>query len=248
MRHAGEKTTKGRMSTVALIVTAGLLGSVLVGVGVRGESPPPSPPASETLDAGAAEPSAPTARPSDGTAPAPSPKPKKKAPTAPGSAAPGLLLEKSQPTRLNIPAIDVDTDLMNVGLQADGTIGVPPLLADSPAGWYDRGPSPGEKGPAVILGHVTALNQEGPAVFFKLGALRKNDEISVTRTDGTVAVFTVTRIVQTPKPDFSSIDTYGNTDDAQLRLITCGGTFNKSTGRHADNIVVHAKLTSTQKA
>lgn len=157
-------------------------------------------------------------------------------------------MKESQPTRLRIPSIDVDTDLMNVGLQADGSIGVPPLLPDAPAGWYERGPSPGEKGPAVILGHVTALNEEGPAVFFKLGDLRKQDKISVTRADDTVAVFTVTRIVQTPKPDFSSMDTYGNTKGSELRLITCGGSFNKSTGRHADNIVVHAKLTSRHPA
>ncbi|WP_181578506.1 class F sortase [Arthrobacter sp. AQ5-05] len=157
-----------------------------------------------------------------------------------------MLLKRSQPTKLTIPSIDVDTKLMNVGLQADGSIGVPPLDPDAPAGWFDRGPTPGEKGPAVILGHVTALDQEGPAVFFKLGALRKKDQIFVTRADGIEAVFTVTRIVQAPKQDFSSIDTYGNTEDAQLRLITCGGTFNKSTGRHDDNIVVYATLTSTR--
>ncbi|MDO5745750.1 MAG: class F sortase [Micrococcaceae bacterium] len=167
---------------------------------------------------------------------------------SPGFTSHGLIMDKSQPTRLTIPTIDVDTDLMNVGLKNDGTIDVPPLLPDAPAGWFDRGPAPGQKGPAVILGHVTALNEEGPAIFFKLGALRKDDEISVTRADGEVAVFTVTRIMQMPKPDFSPMDTYGNTDDAQLRLITCGGTFNKKTGRHADNIVVHATLTSTHPA
>ncbi|GHC99320.1 class F sortase [Zhihengliuella salsuginis] len=247
MRHARNKAARGRLIALALIVTAGVLGSILVGVGVRGEAPPPSPPASEALDAGSAS-AAPTSRQPRDSTPAPSAEPSRTAEPAPPVAAPELILDKSQPTRLSIPSIDVDTDLMNVGLQADGTIGVPPLLADSPAGWYDRGPSPGEQGPAVILGHVTALNQEGPAVFFKLGALRKGDEASVTRADGTVAVFTVTRVVQTPKPDFSTMDTYGNTDDAQLRLITCGGTFDESTGRHADNIVVHAELTSTREA
>ncbi len=246
MKHIQNWKTKSRALALTGIVAVGLVGSVLVGAGVKGEAPPPSPLVSEAIEG----PAAPSEQPSAITAPEAGTKPAKQDPASPlFSSTPGdLILKKSQPTRLTIPSIDVDTDLMNVGLQDDGTIGVPPLLTDSPAGWFDRGPTPGEKGPAVILGHVTALNQLGPAVFFKLGALHKNDEISVTREDGKVAVFTVTRVEQTPKPDFSSMDTYGNTDDAQLRLITCGGTFNKTTARHADNIVVYAKLTSTHPA
>lgn len=242
-KHVAPRKGGNRVVPLTMIATVGLIGMVLVGAGVKGEAPPPSPPVSEAAVASGA-PSSDIIVPEAGTQPG------KKDSSAPlFSSDPGdLMLKKSQPTKLTIPTIDVDTNLMNVGLQNDGSIGVPPLQADSPAGWFDRGPAPGEKGPAVILGHVTALNQQGPAVFFKLGALRKNDEISVTREDGKVAVFTVTRIVQTSKPDFSSIDTYGNTDDAQLRLITCGGSFNKQTGRHADNIVVHAKLTSTHPA
>lgn len=246
MKHVQKKKTGSRALAFTAIVTVGLVGTVLVGAGVRGEAPPPSPLASEAIESQVAQ----SAQPSDVTVPEAGTQAAKQGSAAPlfSSAPNDLILKKSQPTRLSIPTIDVDTDLMNVGLQGDGTIGVPPLLADSPAGWFDRGPAPGEKGPAVILGHVTALNQLGPAVFFKLGALHKSDEISVTRADGKVAVFTVTKVVQTAKPDFSSMDTYGNTDDAQLRLITCGGTFNKQTGRHADNIVVHAELTSIHPA
>ena len=243
MRNSGKKKGKGRVFALTGIITAALIGSVLVGLGVRGEAPPPSPPVTEAVAAtGPTQPS----KPSSQKAP-PTEVPSVRNKPAPGTAREtpaDLLLKRSQPTKLTIPSIDVDTDLMNVGLQADGTIGVPPLDPDAPAGWFDRGPAPGEKGPAVILGHVTAQNKEGPAVFFKLGALRKNDQIFVTRADGKEAIFTITRIVQTQKQDFSGIDTYGNTDDAQLRLITCGGTFNESTGRHADNIVVHATLSS----
>lgn len=265
MKHAGKKPGNGRGRRItAITVTAmvGLVGAVLIGVGARGEAPPPSPPASEaiadtptaaatgsgttddqqsgsaSIDAApptSAQPSSTTAAPSSSPAPKPQPT----------QASEPKLLKRSTPVHLDIPSIDVDTALIKVGLRSDGTIGVPPLDPDSPAGWYKRGPSPGEKGPAVLLGHVTALNEEGPAVFFKLGDLRKHDKISVTRADGQVAVFKVTRIVQVAKTDFSSADTYGNTEGSELRVITCGGTFNKSTGRHHDNIVVHAELVST---
>lgn len=247
MGHVGRKPGKGRMYAAAVLATAGLVGAVLVGVGVKGEAPPPSPPASDAIGA-TTSPAAPSPTPSASAPSSTKATPKTSKPAPRPAKAQELVLKKSHPTRLTIPSIGVDTKLMDVGLQPDGSIGVPPLGTDSPAGWYDRGPTPGEKGPAVILGHVTAIKEEGPAVFFKLGDLRKKDKISVTRADGQVAVFTVTRIVQVPKPDFSSMDTYGNTDGSELRLITCGGAFNKSIGRHADNIVVHAELTSHHAA
>ncbi|MGJ9402915.1 class F sortase [Arthrobacter sp. KK5.5] len=252
MKHAKKPAGLGTRSAVVASLLAGLVGTVLVGMGVRGEDAPPSPPSSEAVadakPSTAPNPDAASAPQASPESPTPSPTIEDPTTADAEPAQRALLMEASQPTRLQIPAIGVDTNLMNVGLQDDGTIGVPPLLADSPAGWYDRGPTPGEQGPAVILGHVTALNQAGPAIFFKLGALRQGDEISVTRADNTVAVFTVNRLVQTPKPDFSSMETYGNTEDAQLRLITCGGEFDNRTGRHADNIVVYAELTSSHSA
>ncbi|MDN5813911.1 MAG: class F sortase [Micrococcaceae bacterium] len=256
MKHARKNPRNGRgrrITAIAVTATVGLVGAVLIGVGARGEAPPPSPPASEAIaDTPSAPPTTsppptampsatPTKTPTPSSSKAPNPKPKPKQTQAPAPKP----LKRSQPVRLQIPAIDVDTDLLNVGLKADGTIGVPPLAPDAPAGWYKRGPSPGEQGPAVLLGHVTATKDEGPAVFFKLGDLRKKDEISVTRADGKVAVFKVTQIIQTKKDAFSSAGTYANTDDAELRVITCGGPFDKATLRHEDNIVVHAKLVST---
>ncbi|MGP5218223.1 class F sortase [Arthrobacter rhombi] len=263
MKHARKNPRNGRgrrITAIAVTATVGLVGAVLIGVGARGEAPPPSPPASEAIaDTPSVSPTSsppPTSMPSatptktkpqaktESSSKAPKPKPKPK-PTQTAAPKP---LKRSQPVRLDIPAIGVDTDLLNVGLKADGSIGVPPLDPDAPAGWYKRGPSPGEQGPAVLLGHVTATADEGPAVFFKLGDLRKKDEISVTRADGKVAVFKVTQIIQTKKDAFSSAGTYANTEDAELRVITCGGAFDQATQRHADNIVVHAKLVSTHPA
>lgn len=269
MKHARKNPSNGRgrrATAIAVTTMVGLVGAVLIGVGARGEAPPPSPPASQAIadtpsasstaegttaeaqgsaDASGPASSTPTPTKAKSSAPASSSATPKPTPT---QAPEPKLLKRSTPVRLTMPSIDVDTPLIKVGLQSDGTIGVPPLDPDSPAGWYKRGPSPGEKGPAVLLGHVTATKDEGPAVFFKLGDLRKKDEISVTRADGQVAVFTVTQIVQVAKTSFSSTATYGNTDGSELRVITCGGTFNKSTLRHRDNIVVHAKLTSTHPA
>ena len=61
-------------------------------------------------------------------------------------------MASSTPIRVQIPAIGVDSELMELGLQADGTMEVPP--GGFPAGWYTGAPTPGELGPAVIAGHV----------------------------------------------------------------------------------------------
>jgi sortase (surface protein transpeptidase) len=153
----------------------------------------------------------------------------------------------AQPVAVSIPAIDVRSDLLELGLNADGTVEVPPLERDDRAGWYEPGPEPGAVGPAVILGHVDSA-QWGPGVFFDLGALEKGDEISVTRADGTVAVFAVDRVERHPKDEFPTIDVYGNTDDAQLRLITCGGAFDPEARSYEDNTIAFASLVDTRTA
>ncbi len=121
---------------------------------------------------------------------------------------------------------------------------VPPLARNSPAGWYRFSPTPGELGPSIILGHVDSARY-GPAVFFKLGALRPGDLVSVTRADGRVAVFAVDRVVEYAKAQFPAFEVYGNTDNAALRLITCGGRFNLSARSYEDNIVAYASLISS---
>jgi sortase (surface protein transpeptidase) len=146
------------------------------------------------------------------------------------------------PTHLDIPAIGVSSDLLRLGLQPDGTVQVPPLSRDSRAGWYQNSPTPGELGPSVILGHVDSA-EYGPGVFFRLGALKPGNAVRVTRADGTVATFRVERVASYPKADFPTLAVYGNTADAELRLITCGGQFDYSTRNYLDNIVVYASLT-----
>jgi Sortase domain len=153
----------------------------------------------------------------------------------------------ARPVSVAIPSIGVTSDLLTLGLNGDGTVEVPPLAADDQAGWYERGPAPGAVGPAVVLGHVDSA-EFGPGVFFDLGALRPGDEVSVARADGTVAVFAVDRVERHPKDDFPTIEVYGNTDDAQLRLITCGGDFDSGARSYQDNIVVFATLADTRAA
>jgi hypothetical protein len=167
----------------------------------------------------------------------------------PGSAAPRtptaarvLLLPAAEPTHLDIPAIGVSSGLLELGQNLDGTVQVPPLARDSKAGWYRYSPTPGERGPAVLLGHVDSAAY-GPGVFFKLGALRPGDTVTVTRADHTAATFRVTRVTSVPKDRFPTLDVYGNTDDAELRLITCGGSFDPKARSYRDNIVVYAVLT-----
>ena len=160
---------------------------------------------------------------------------------------PPAAAEVADPVSVAIPAIGVTSDLIRLGLNDDGTVQVPPLEADDRAGWYDRGPAPGAVGPAVILGHVDSARW-GPGVFFDLGAMEKGDKISVARADGTVAVFAVDRVERHPKDDFPTIEVYGNTDDPELRLITCGGAFDSGARSYEDNVIAFATLVDTHSA
>jgi hypothetical protein len=166
---------------------------------------------------------------------------------APKSTSSGPILARSAPIHLSVPAIGVNSDLRQTGLTAAGLIQEPPLAKDSHAYWLTVSPTPGQLGPATIIGHVDSA-ANGPAVFFRLGALRQRDTISVTRADGIVAVFEVERVVEYPKAQFPTRAVYGNTDNAALRLITCGGTFNPSRHSYESNIVVFASLVSSHRA
>jgi hypothetical protein len=146
-------------------------------------------------------------------------------------------LTRSSPVRLQIASIGVDSSLMKLGLRADGTLEVPP--GGFPAGWYTGGPTPGERGPAVIAGHV---DMNGPGVFYKLQEVRPGDLVMVTRADGSRPVFRVSQVGQYTKSQFPSQLVYGNLNHPGLRLITCGGTFNAATGHYESNIVAFADL------
>ncbi|WP_448061350.1 class F sortase [Cellulomonas hominis] len=168
--------------------------------------------------------------------PSPSPTP---SPTPTPSPSPTLaVLPASAPVRLTVPAIGVDTELMDLGLNPDGTLEVPP--GAFPAGWYTGGPTPGERGPAVIAGHVSWRSDAG--VFHDLAALQAGDVLTVQRADRSMATFVVTAVQEYPKDTFPTEAVYGNTLGSELRLITCGGDFDTTTGHFVDNVVVYAVL------
>jgi hypothetical protein len=152
-----------------------------------------------------------------------------------------LSFPRSKPVSIDIPSIGVHSTLQVLGLNADGTVEVPSGALFDVAGWYRYSPTPGSLGPAVILGHIDS-GHYGASVFFKLGKLTPGDRVKVTRHDGVVAVFEVTGVRQFPKDHFPTRLVYGDTKNAALRLITCGGAFNDATGHYLDNVVVFASL------
>jgi hypothetical protein len=228
-RHHGRR----RLPPFGVLAVVLLLAGVALVVGaLRNQHHPPQPPASAATPLGTA--TAPsTQHPGAGT-------------TTPwrSPAATGPVLVRALPLHLAIPGIGVDTDLLQLGLNPDHTVQVPPLARNSEAGWYKYSPAPGQLGPSVILGHVDSA-QYGPAVFFRLGALRPGNTLSITRADHSVAVFRVDRIAAYPKDHFPTLAVYGNTSNAALRLITCGGKFDLTTHNYESNIVAYASLISS---
>lgn len=146
---------------------------------------------------------------------------------------------RSAPSRLIIPKINLDTTFVPpLGLNEDKTVSVPDSYTE--VGWYTYGATPGEIGPAVILGHVDSY--EGPAVFFSLGQLEEGDEVMVERADGTTATFVVESKERVPQDNFPTEKVYGQIDYAGLRLVTCSGVFNKGTQEYSHNLIVYARL------
>jgi Sortase domain len=163
------------------------------------------------------------------------------APAGPIAAAPQQRsAQVSLPVALTIPAIGVQTTLIHLGLTADGALQVPPSTAV--AGWYTGSPRPGAVGPAVIAGHIDS--RAGPGIFFRLSSLRPGDRVYVRLADGALAVFRVTIVRQFPKDSFPASAVYGPTPDPELRLITCGGTFDPQLGAYLSNTIVYAVQTS----
>jgi hypothetical protein len=152
------------------------------------------------------------------------------------------------PLTLVIPAIGVQSPLQHLGLNTDGSLETPaPGPHYDEAGWYRYSPTPGSLGPSIIVGHLDSA-ANGPSVFFRLAALRQGDTVLITRADGSVAVFAVDEVHRYPKQRFPTQRVYGNTDHAALRLITCGGVFDRANGHYLDNIVVMASLIRTSRA
>jgi sortase (surface protein transpeptidase) len=147
-------------------------------------------------------------------------------------------LPPSVPQRIRIPAIHVNAPVITVGLDRDGRLQVPPLTRVGEAGWYKGGPTPGEDGPSVIVGHVDS--KSGPGVFYRLGALKPGKVVQIIRKDGTKPLFRVRRIQRVPKNAFPTGSVYGPADGPALRLITCGGKFDAASGHYLDNIIIYA--------
>ena len=151
-------------------------------------------------------------------------------------------LTRSVPVRLRIPTIGVNAPVMEVGLNADGSVQVPPLTVHNLTGWYKYGPTPGQRGASVILGHVDSVTSV--SVFFHLKNLRKGDKIYVGLADGKTAAFVTDGLQRAAKTTFPTDAVYGKLSYPGLRLITCGGSFDQATGHYADNIIVYAPLFS----
>jgi sortase (surface protein transpeptidase) len=159
------------------------------------------------------------------------------APTGPIAAAPQQRpAPVGRPVALTIPSIGVQTTLVDLGLTAAGTLQVP--SSTTVAGWYTGSPRPGAVGSAVIAGHIDS--QAGPGIFFRLSSLHPGDRVYVRRADGTLAEFKVTAVHQYPKDSFPTAAVYGPVPDAELRLVTCGGTFDYSTRSYLSNTIVYA--------
>ena len=156
------------------------------------------------------------------------------------------VLDPSRPERLSIPAINVRAPILEVGLASDGSVGVPPLKRHNEAGWFDGGPTPGQFGPALIVGH--ADTRTGPSVFHGLPKLKPGQRIEVTRADNSVAVFEVNSVEHFDKGKLPVQRVYGDFSRPSLRLVTCGGRWVGGSTGYSDNIVVFASLVATRKA
>ncbi|MFI8273804.1 class F sortase [Streptomyces sp. NPDC085929] len=180
-------------------------------------------------------PAAPTPPPHIAAATAPAPA----AASSAGASAPAAPLPASEPVRVRIPAAGVDAGpLLELGLAANGAVEVPSVADGNRIGWYTKGVTPGETGPAVLIGHFDTAR--GPAVLRNVSKIRTGDEITVSRTDGTTAVFRVRELEQVDKKSFPTAKVYGNTARPELRVITCGGEITE--GHRPDNIIVYADL------
>ena len=159
------------------------------------------------------------------------------APTGPIVAPPqSAAAQVARPVSLTIPLIGVKTNLITLGLAAGGAMQVP--STSTVAGWFTGSPRPGAVGSSIIVGHVDS--KSGPGIFFRLPELKKGDDVYIKRSDGTTAEFRVTEVQEYPKDQFPTDRVYGPTPDAELRLITCGGTFDSVTGHYLSNIIVYA--------
>ncbi|HSA49810.1 MAG TPA: class F sortase [Yinghuangia sp.] len=228
----------GRLKLLAFAAGAVILGVSVIGNDFGGTPGPPQPPAAKATSSSVASAADPGAGPDAQAAPAPggsaaTPTP---SPTA-------KTLKSSPPHRLRIPRIRVDAPVIGLGLDAAGVLEVPPATNSNLVGWYKDGAAPGSRGASIMVGHVDT--KSGPAVFWNLGILRQGDLITVDRADGKTATFAVDSVEVFEKKAFPDDRVYGDTPDAQLRLITCGGVYDKQSKDYTSNVVAFAHFVSS---
>lgn len=145
--------------------------------------------------------------------------------------------QAANPVRIRVPSVGIDAPIDPLAVDAEGALPAPHSFHR--AGWWRAGPEPGERGAAVIVGHVDSYR--GPAVFFRLPTMRTGARIFVDRADGSTVVFAEQHIERSPKAQFPTDGVYGRTADAQLRLITCGGRFDRAKRSYLDDVIVFAR-------
>ncbi|WMY79510.1 class F sortase [Citricoccus sp. I39-566] len=233
------------MTSPSAVRRAGLTvcaaGALLLAAGCSAAVESPSAPSSSAASSAAS--SSASAFPAETTAEPEPTTTSEASPEATAEATP-VALPASDPVGISVPGIGVESELMDLGLQDNGMIEVPPYNLGSPAGWYVHSPTPGETGPAVILGHRNGI-EGGPGIFADLPQVEVGDSIEVARQDGSEASFTVYRTERFGKDreGFPTLEVYGNTAGPELRLITCDG-LNEQTGLLEENFIVYATLDS----
>ncbi|SFE61473.1 Sortase family protein [Actinacidiphila alni] len=216
-REAEEDAAGRRQKGTLLLVATLLIGAWLIQDGNRTSSPPQPSAAQAAAAGGAVEPAEVPAEP----------------------------MPRALPVLVRIPELSVTAPLVPLALGADGHLVPPPADRPRIAGWYAGGITPGERGTAIVAGHVD--NADGPAVFYALGALRRGEHVDVDRADHSTAVFTVDAVEVYDRSAFPDRRVYGPADRPELRLITCGGTYHAATG-YSGNVVVYAHLTRPRPA
>ncbi|MFB9506293.1 class F sortase [Streptomyces aurantiacus] len=210
---------------------------------VRRPSPPPRPPRTSPPPR-TPPPQRPSQPPSASRPPRPLPPPRTSQPPRPSPPRWSLQpLPRSRPTTLSIPFLGLRAPVVGLGLDRRQQLTAPPLDQPGLAGWYEGGPSPGEAGTAVMVGHLDT--RTGPAVFAGLSTLKPGGLVEALRADGRTAVYTVDAVRQYEKARFPSQEVYGARKRPELRLITCGGVYDRQSGGYQSNVVVFAHLTRT---
>lgn len=154
-------------------------------------------------------------------------------------------LAASTPTHVSVPSISADSSLVPTGLQPDGTLEVPPVSQPMQASWFDKSPTPGQVGPSIILGHINGNGH--PGIFANLSKVVAGAQVIVDRADGQRAIFQVSRVDTIPKSSFPTDQVYNDTPNPQLRLITCGGQYDRANRNYLSNVIVYADLVDVQR-